>query len=50
MSIVCIIENEWFGDNVCEMDGFIVLHSGHNVLHSGDAVQCVEGVAIVVTS
>ena len=47
MGMVCIIETKWFGD-VCEVDGFTVLHSGHNVPQSGDVIQHGEGVAIAL--
>ena len=48
MSAKCISEYMWFGNDVYEADGFIVLHSGHSVPWSSDAVQCGEGVAIVL--
>ena len=48
MSMVCISETKWFGDDVYEVDGFTVLHSGRSVPQSGDAVQRGEGVAIVL--
>ena len=48
MSIKCISETKWFGNDVYKVDGFIVLHSGHSVPQSSDAVQCGEGVAIVL--
>ena len=38
MRIVCISETKWFGDDVYEVDGFTVLHSGHSVPQSSDAV------------
>ena len=47
-SIVCISETKWFGDDVYEVDGFTVLHSGRSVPQSGDAIQRGEGVAIVL--
>ena len=48
MSIVCISETKLFGDDVYEVDGFTVLHSGRSIPQSGDAVQRGEGVAIVL--
>jgi len=45
MSMVCISETKWFGDDVYEVDGFTVLHSGHFVPH---AIQHGKGVAIVL--
>ena len=48
MSIVCISETKWFGDDVYEVDRFTVLHLGRSVPLSGDTFQCGEGVAIIV--
>ena len=48
MGIVCISETKWFGDDVYEVDGFMVLHSGRDVAQSGDVIQRSEGVAIVL--
>ena len=31
MSIVCISETKWFGNDVNEEDGFTILHSGCRV-------------------
>ena len=45
---MCISETKWFGDDVYEVDGFTVLHSGHDVPQSGDVIQRGEGVAIVL--
>ena len=50
MSIVCISEIKWFGDDVYEVDRFTVLHLGCSIFQSGDAVQHFEGLAIVATS
>ena len=48
MGITCISETKWFGKDVYEINGYIVLHSGHDLPGSGDALQCDEGVAIVL--
>ena len=48
MGVVCVSEMKWFGSDVYEVGGSLVLHSGHNVPQSGDAVQRGEGVAIVL--
>ena len=48
MSIVCISETKWFRDDIYEVDGYTVIHSGHSVPQSGDAVQHGEGVTIVL--
>ena len=45
--IVCInSETKWFRDDVHEVDGFMMLHSGSNIPQSGDVIQLGEGVAI----
>ena len=31
MSIVCISETKWFGNDAYEVDGFTVIHLGHSV-------------------
>ena len=48
IGIVCISETKWFGDDVYEVDGFTVLHSGRSVPLSSDTFQHSEGVAIVL--
>jgi len=48
MGVVCISEKKWFGDDVYEVGGFVVLHFGCSVPLSGDAIQHSEGVAIVL--
>ena len=48
MSIVCISETKWFGDDIYEVDGYTVIHSGRSVPQSGDTIQRGEGVAIVL--
>ena len=48
MGITCISETKWFGKDVYEIDGYTVLHSDRDLPGSGDALQCGEGVAIVL--
>ena len=48
MSIACISETKWFGDDIYEVDGYTAIYLGHSVPQSGDAVQHGEGVAIVL--
>ena len=48
MGIVCISKTKWFCDDVYEVDGFTMLHSGRDVPQSGDVIQCGEGVAIML--
>ena len=48
MDVVCVSETKWFGEDIYEVDGFTVLHSGRGVPQSGDAIQHGEGVAIVL--
>ena len=48
MGITCISETKRFGKDVYEIDGYTVLHSDHDIPGSGDALQCGEGVAIVL--
>ena len=45
---MCISETKWFGDDIYKVDGFAVLHSGHDVPQSGDAIQHGERVAIAL--
>ena len=47
MRAVCIREIKWFGSDVYEVDGFTVMHSGHELPLPGDVLQRGEGVAIV---
>jgi len=48
MGVVCISETKWFGNDVYEVGGSLVLHSGRSVPQSGDPIQRGEGVAIVL--
>ena len=48
MGVVCISETKWFGYDVYEVGGSLMLHSGHSVPQSGDLIQRGEGVAIVL--
>jgi len=42
---VCIREIKWFGSDVYEVDGFTVMHSGHELPQPGERG---EGVAVVL--
>ena len=48
MGVVCVSKIKWFGEDIYEVDGFTVLHSGRSVPQSGEAIQRGEGVAIVL--
>ena len=48
MGVVCNSETKWFGSDVYEVDGFTVLYSSHNLLGPGNALQCSEGVAVLL--
>ena len=48
MGVVRISETKWFGEDVYEVDGFTVLHSGRSVPQSGKAIQHGKGVATVL--
>jgi len=38
MGVVCVSETKWFGSDVYEVGGSLVLHSGRDVPRSGDAI------------
>ena len=40
MSIVNISETKWFGQSVYDVDGFLILHSGHPVPGSDERFIC----------
>ena len=48
MGAVCISETKWFGSDLYEVDGFTVLHSGHDLPQPGNAFQCGGGVAVIL--
>ena len=49
MGVVCISETKWFGIDVYEVGGFMVLHSVvYSIPQAGDTIQRGEGVAIVL--
>ena len=44
-----ISETKWFGSNVYEVEGHVVLHSGREVPKEGEGFQRSEGVGIVLS-
>ena len=43
MSIVGISETKWFGQDIYDVDGFLILHSGRPVPEAGEKVERNEG-------
>jgi hypothetical protein len=48
MNTMSISETKWFGQDVCDADGFLILHSGHLVPRTGERVEGNEGIGIVL--
>ena len=48
MSVTGISETKWFGSAVYNVDGYLILHSGHPIPGDGEKVERNEGVGIVL--
>ena len=48
LKLVAISETKWFGQDVYNIEGYTILHSGCSVPRSGEAVDRNEGVGIVL--
>ena len=48
INIAAISETKWFGQNIYEIEGYTILHSGRPVPGDGDIIERNEGVGIVL--
>ena len=48
ISITGISETKWFGQDVYEVDGFVLVHSGRPIPADGEPVQRNAGVGILL--